>query len=70
MNKTNEFNKSLSNISKKYILENGIDNTDKQSKKSSIATDKNISNEAENTTKQKWVKKYTKSKYGNKRVQI
>ena len=53
MNKTNEFNKSLSNISKKYILENGIDNTDKQSKKSSIATYKNISNEAENTNKQK-----------------
>ena len=58
MNKTNEINKSLSNISKKYILENGVDNTDKrsQSKKSSNTLDKSISKEDENTTKQKWVK--------------
>lgn len=55
MNKTNEINKSLSNISKKYILENGVDNTDKrsQSKKSSNTLDKSISKEDENTTKQK-----------------
>ena len=45
MNKTNESNKSLSNISKKYILENGVDNTDKQSqsKKSTNTSDKSIS---------------------------
>ena len=56
MNKTNEINKSLSNISKKYILENGVDNTDKQSqsKKSTNTSDKSISS-VDNNYKHKWV---------------
>lgn len=55
MNKTNEFNKSLSNISKKYILENGVDNTDKQSqsKKSTNTSDKGIISAIDNSYKHK-----------------
>ena len=55
MKKKKEQDKSICNIAKNYILENGINDTDKrsQSKKSSNTLDKSISKEDENTTKQK-----------------